>query len=56
MKTDSLLKAKLKNIRKQPPTCRGKMINWYCSLANRPLMRCFIFFSVSFFIFCHFIA
>ena len=56
MNSDSLLKAKLKNLRTQPPTCRGKMIDWYCSLANRPFMRCLIFVAVCLFIFGHLLA
>ena len=56
MNTDSLLALKLKNLRTQPPTLRGKMIDWYCSLENRPHMRVVVFSFFIVFILLHTMA
>jgi hypothetical protein len=56
MNTDSLLAQKLKNLRTQPPTLRGKTINWYCSLENRPNMRIIVFSFFIVFILLHTLA
>lgn len=56
VRTDSLLARKLKNLRTQPPTIRGRMIDWYCSLADRPVSRMALFAGVTFFVFLHLIS
>lgn len=56
MKSDSLLVRKLQNLRTQPPTCRGKLIDWYCSLADRPIVRMSLFVGITVFTFLHLLA
>ena len=51
--SDSLLVRKLQNLRTQPPTFRGKLIDWYCSLADRPNSRVILFLSITAFVFLH---
>lgn len=56
VRSDSLLARKLKNIRTQPNTLRGNMIDWYCSLAKKPNYRMLIFIALSIFVGLHMVA
>ena len=56
MKSDSLLVRKLQNLRTQPPTARGKLIDWYCSLADKPSVRIALFVGITVFTFLHLLA
>lgn len=55
-RSDSLLARKLKNIRQQPNTIRGKMILWYASLADKPHTRFALMLGLSIFCGLHLFA
>ena len=54
--TDSLLVFRLRNLRNQPKTMRGRCILFYASLEERPCARTMLFLAFTFFLMLHTLA